>query len=192
MITGSQLFRQLRLYQFVFIPAKFIASSFLTVDTKYYGVTSRIEFKRSMQANFIADQIESCRFDVKRLSQEERLFPRHAVPISVLFAISKLATRDLLSRCDPRRLGNCLLHNALGGSQIFLHQQRRKAERVAHIVEAESGIVRREYQRGIKVNAHQVGDSIPILRSIQSASHIRAGINFFRINSKGTELDPSH
>ncbi len=73
-------------------------------------------------------------------------------------------------------VGERLVHDLLGRSEVLLHQQRRQRQHVADVVEAVADVVGGEVVGGVEVDAEEVADGVVVLGPVEPPQGDPAGV----------------
>ena len=90
----------------------------------------------------------------------------------------------------PREARHGLVHDFLGGLEVFFEQQRGNRQHFAKVVEAVAGIVGREFHFAGKLDPHEVANGVAVLDPIEPPHGHLAGIGIRRVDPEGLVFDP--
>src|SRR5262249_9703210 len=82
----------------------------------------------------------------------------------------EVAGADPALRYGRQLGGDGPLHDALGGGEVLLHEQRRQRQHVGDVVEAVADVVGGEVLGGVEIYADEVADGVVVFGAVEPAN----------------------
>ncbi len=199
MLARLPLLIEVEAKRFVVVPTELLLQQLAIVHLHNDAASARIEIEISLHRDFQCQPIISRVLHPEGIGNRRRFvvgerqqsFP--PIPVPAFLARNgavKPAARNRPFRHHFRHSGHRLRHNRLRRHHILLQKHRRHREHVTNVIEAITGVIRRELDLAVEVNAHEVADRVAILDAVQPAGGDTPRIRVPRINAKCFKLDP--